>query len=244
MTKNLIVLGAILFSFALTNSVSAYYAGYESSSYVSGYRDNRQYNYSNDPYYYNQNNYQRGYYEQYGYNEYRPVSQTNSANPIIIQVNPVNSANPNYLSNYQLSNSYSPTPYSYYQPTYAVASPQPVVTTTKPTTSTVNNYYYQKEPATVAKTNTTTTTNTDTSNTTTANTSRVNYSDSAYNNGLGASAYNGITALSFRGSGSFLPSSIWQWMLVVVLILAIIIISRMLIRKPVVVQENHPAHTH
>ena len=76
-----------------------------------------------------------------------------------------------------------------------------------------------------------------------------------YNNSLGASAYSGynqandngsgITALSLRGSGSFMPSSIWQWLIVIILILTIIVISRIFIRKQTIVQEFHTAtHTH
>lgn len=74
----------------------------------------------------------------------------------------------------------------------------------------------------------------------------VNYDTYAYNtqNGMGASAYgynnlqqinpnqviyddNGVTALSVRGSGSFMPSSVFQWFLLILLILGIIIIARM-----------------
>jgi hypothetical protein len=133
-------------------------------------------------------------------------------------------------------------------PIYPAYYQQPVVypttTAAKPTTSVVNNYYYQTAPAT----KTTTTTNT-TSNTPTfipvSDTSRVNTS-----NGLGASAYNaypqttgnGITALSLRGSGSFMPSSIWQWILVVILILAIIVIARMFVHKPD--PADHDVHIH
>lgn len=51
---------------------------------------------------------------------------------------------------------------------------------------------------------------------------------------------NELTALSLNGSGGFMPSSIWQWFLVVLLILAIVIIFRMLVRKP----EHHEIHTH
>lgn len=49
---------------------------------------------------------------------------------------------------------------------------------------------------------------------------------------------NGLTALSFRGSGSFMPSSIWQWFIVILLILAIIIIARMIGRR-----DTHTVHT-
>lgn len=49
---------------------------------------------------------------------------------------------------------------------------------------------------------------------------------------------NGLTALSFRGSGGFMPSSIWQWFIVILLILAIIIIARMIGRS-----RTHEVHT-
>lgn len=38
---------------------------------------------------------------------------------------------------------------------------------------------------------------------------------------------NGVTALSVNGSGSFMPSSVFQWFLLILLILGIIIIARM-----------------
>jgi hypothetical protein len=50
-----------------------------------------------------------------------------------------------------------------------------------------------------------------------------------------------ITALSLNGSGSFMPSSIWQWILVIFLILVIIIIARML-SKPTAPHGVHVAH--
>ncbi len=49
---------------------------------------------------------------------------------------------------------------------------------------------------------------------------------------------NGLTALSVAGSGGFMPSSIWQWFLVVLLILAIIILARILSRS-----DHHEIHT-
>jgi hypothetical protein len=51
---------------------------------------------------------------------------------------------------------------------------------------------------------------------------------------------NNLTALSFKGNGGFMPSSVWQWILVVLLILAIIILARM-IAKPA---SNKPALAH
>jgi len=59
---------------------------------------------------------------------------------------------------------------------------------------------------------------------------------------LGASAYgsSGLTALSLGGSGSFMPSSIWQWIFVVILILVIIILTRIFVKKPS--PEDHDHH--
>ena len=65
------------------------------------------------------------------------------------------------------------------------------------------------------------------------------------NNQMGASAYgygqpynngqqmnsNDLTALSVKGSGGFFPSSVFQWFLVILLILAIVIIARMISRS-------------
>ncbi len=39
---------------------------------------------------------------------------------------------------------------------------------------------------------------------------------------------NGLTALTVNGSGSFMPSSVFQWFIVILLILAIVIIARMI----------------
>lgn len=67
----------------------------------------------------------------------------------------------------------------------------------------------------------------------------VNY-DANRQNAMLASAYgsyntqpvaydtNGVTALTVKGSGSFMPSSVFQWFLFILLILAIIIIARMI----------------
>lgn len=146
-------------------------------------------------------------------------------------------------TNYQYSHGYYDYAgnYSYPQYNYYYQKSQ-YIPNTEP--KTIVNNYYQTVPATVAKVNTVSTTKTvNTSNTKVDNTDKTN-GDYNPNNGLGASAYNGITALSLRGSGSFMPSSIWQWMLVIVLILVIIVISRVLARKPTVEQESHVAHTH
>lgn len=65
---------------------------------------------------------------------------------------------------------------------------------------------------------------------------------SAYdNNGVYPYCYTGdysnygngsnLTALSMNGSGGFLPSSIWQWILAIMLILAIVVVARMIVKS-------------
>jgi len=199
--KNLIILGVIIFSFALTNSVSAY-ATYAFSNDPVIY----QYN----PYNYNQGYSQYDYYLQYGY---IPVYQYNNS----------------YYNPYNNNQGYPQ--YSYYQQSGYNPIVQPVAVAQPQSNTPVVNNYYQTAPATVAKTSTTT----------------IDKTTTDTNNDLGASAYNGngITALSLRGSGGFMPSSIWQWIIVIILILAIIVISRIFIRKQTTVQESHTAtHTH
>lgn len=102
-------------------------------------------------------------------------------------------------------------------------------TTQAPTV--INNYYYQTAPATT------------TTKTTPATTDTVSKDTSDPINNLGASALNSVKtakALSVKGDGGFMPSSIWQWILVVILILAIIIIARMFVHKPD--PADHDAH--
>lgn len=42
---------------------------------------------------------------------------------------------------------------------------------------------------------------------------------------------NGVTALSMNGSGGFLPTSVFQWFMFILLILAIVIVARIIIKK-------------
>ncbi|MFA6515375.1 MAG: hypothetical protein WCT42_03900 [Candidatus Paceibacterota bacterium] len=211
-TKNLIILGAIIFSFALTNSVSAYA------------------------------------FSNRGYVEYNPYNQ--------------------YVSNQGYIPGYYQTGYSSYNSNNNnIYNPNPTVVTTQAMPPVVNNYYYPTTYTTPKVATTTSNTNNTTSTTqrtytnnqvapSTSNTNTVDYNNSGYSNSLGASAYNStgysnqtknsskITALSLRGSGSFMPSSIWQWILVVILILAIIVIARMFVRKPSPGDHDaHMAHT-
>jgi hypothetical protein len=64
-----------------------------------------------------------------------------------------------------------------------------------------------------------------------------------YNNAGQQTVYdeNGVTALSVAGSGGFMPSSIWQWFLLVLLILAIVIVARMVSKT---FSNNHGAVAH
>ncbi len=48
---------------------------------------------------------------------------------------------------------------------------------------------------------------------------------------------NDLAALSLAGSGGFMPSSVWQWLFVILLILAVIILFRMLTRA-----NHHESH--
>ena len=118
-------------------------------------------------------------------------------------------------------------------------------------TPVINNYYYKDESVT-SKSTTSTTTKSSTSgstssktNTSASNVNKVNGDESNASaeevfNADGAN--NGLTALSFRGSGGFLPSSFWQWLLVIFLILFIIILARVIARSNKGNVHGAPAH--
>lgn len=55
---------------------------------------------------------------------------------------------------------------------------------------------------------------------------------------------NDLTALSLAGSGGFMPSSVWQWILVIFLILIIIILARQFSKKKTSHADPHTAHAH
>lgn len=236
-TKNLIILGAIVFSFALTTGASAYYNPYDSANWlVSPTVSTYDYNPAD------------AYASQY-YGYYNPVLAANPYN------NPSVSQNGYYQQ--QTAFTTTPTPVAaqpktyvtnnYYQTapaTVRTVVPAPVVTYVTPT----NTY------GTPVNTNTVPVGYNPTYNTNSAIPAGYNntgYSNTGSNSALGASAYNsgftngyqsvgtGITALSLKGSGGFMPSSIWQWIFVIILILVIIIVARTLTRKPVVIAENH-----
>ena len=120
-------------------------------------------------------------------------------------------------------------------------------TTDKYGTTTVNNYY-DTEPSSSTKSSTTspvasiTTTKNKTTNSTSAESnSRLETDNNTDIDGVygGARDVTGsdLTALSLRGSGGFMPSSIWQWILVVFLILIVIILIRIITKPRPEVQE-------
>ncbi len=157
---------------------------------------------------------------------------------------------------------YVPYTYDMYappQPSYYV-NPQftelPTWTPTQPHTANSNGVVHtttayptiveQPAPTPVKTVSTTTTkktvvaTNTNkstaTSNTVYSDQQNPNYPYGYYDNS------NQLTALSLKGSGSFMPSSIWQWLIVIFLILVIIIIARMLGRGNTTHHEVHTVH--
>jgi hypothetical protein len=107
----------------------------------------------------------------------------------------------------------------------------------------VNNYYYQNvtpkdTTSTVAKNTTITSTKTVSDNKTTEET--ANTQKETDQNNLKAvcatgstsdECKTGLTASSINSNNSFMPNSIWGWMLVIILILTIIIIARLLTHK-------------
>lgn len=166
--------------------------------------------------------------------------------------------------------SYGETQYNYAQQepyTYVQAQPQikyieqPVRTEIRyiPATSTTTstNNTYSNQGASVVRANTSTNqTRTYTSTNTGSRGNTGEYvSYDANGQMISASAYNGynngqqvvyddngVTALSVRGSGGFMPSSVWQWLLLIILILAIVIVARMVSKTFSNNSHGVPAH--
>lgn len=55
---------------------------------------------------------------------------------------------------------------------------------------------------------------------------------------------NSVTALSLNGSGGFLPSSVFQWFMFILLVLAIVIVARIIIKKREIANNAHGFPTH
>ena len=109
--------------------------------------------------------------------------------------------------------------------------------TTKSGATIVNNYYNSKDSsnsnkvATTSNSNSNSSKNVSTSNIVkdTSSNNNSNSNDNVYGGGKDVTGSQ-LTALAVRGSGSFMPSSIWQWILVTFLILIIIILIRIITR--------------
>jgi hypothetical protein len=105
----------------------------------------------------------------------------------------------------------------------------------------INNYYTTPTPTVVSNTNTKTVTTPAT--TQKDNSVNANNTDGTLKPLTDTASSNNLTALSLNGSGGFMPSSIWQWLLVIFLILVIIIIARILGKKPATNSPHStPAH--
>jgi hypothetical protein len=250
--KNLIAVGIFVFSVFSVNFASAYmdgtYYGYNASNY--GYYNN----YSNDNYAQRQELMQKDYYYQqqelalknqleqqkYAYEQQKLIQQQN-------------------LSNQRTQISLQPY-------TYVSAQPrQQIQYVTQPVTQV--QYVPQQQTvsyvntgsnlgASVVRANTTTKLVTAKNSGTVSNSGQyINFDN---NSNQMASAYgvygtqqivepvvvdtNGVTALSVNGSGSFMPSSVFQWFLLILLILAIIIIARMISKSLSKDPHGVPAH--
>ncbi len=159
-----------------------------------------------------------------------------------------------YNSGYSYNQPYNNYDYNYYtEPYQQYAYTQPVQYShpipNNPGAPIINNYYQTTNNPAAPSTSTKSTSNTVAKSTTSSSTKSVVKEAEASNNeaftstNSGQSFNNGLTALSFRGSGSFLPSSFWQWLLVIVLILFIVILIR-LINKYNLRNRNHSTPIH
>lgn len=208
-TKNLIILGTILFSLNFANSAFASSSFYTNSSNSDNLDNNQNYyqdSYRNNNYDYNYNSNHNSNYRDYNYDSnYNPRRQNTQTETPIIN--------------------------NYYYPT-------PTTTKTSTSTSTSSSSFIEKTPVATSTVATTTPAPAPAPTPVVANTLDQN-GDGINDNLLGASAANGLTALSLNGSGGFMPSSIWQWILVAFLILIIIVLIRTVTNSRPRVSEHH-----
>lgn len=134
---------------------------------------------------------------------------------------------------YNVNNGYS---YPYYNTN---TGSQTRTSTSSSNPSVVNNYYYNNSSSTkTTESSTSKTTTTQTAKNTTSNSNssvplvkevsgNANSTNGVYRN-LGASAYG---SGSYSGSSDFMPDTFFEWLLVILLILAIIVVYRMIIRN-------------
>ncbi len=204
--KNLIYLGAfIIIFFGASNVASACDPSNPASCY--NYTNNGGY-YNNQPYSNNIDNNFPPVTNSY-YSSGSPVSYGYNTYTYGSNVNPYN--NPQYVDygNTNTTNS-----------TNGVSSNTTNTTNTRTITNTTNK---------VDTTTKATTKENDTANTT--NTTDVKGEASTTNQASSLSA-NGLTALSLQGSSSFMPDTVWEWICVFFLMLAIIILIRQFRSQP------------
>ena len=144
-----------------------------------------------------------------------------------------------------------------------VTNTQPQIKYLNQPTTTQVQYIPQQSSTQYVNTNSTQGASVIKSSGTTSNTNSGQYInfDNSNPNVLGASAYNGystrqvttqqavansgeLTALSINGSGSFLPSSIFQWIMFLLLVLAIVIVIRIIIKKTAANNSHHEVPVH
>jgi len=258
--KNLIVLGAFAV-FVLSASHALAYGeiplGYNAINYNYVPAGNTV-NYNNVP---SQYNYNQQPTQQYNYNQ-QPTQQYN-----YVQQQPTQYVQQQPAQQY----SYVEQPYTYVAaPQVRYVTQQVPTTVTKIQYVPVETVKYVNAGTTQVNTvgsnqgasvvRATTATNTRTyvtgGNTgTTGNTGQyINY-DANTQSLMGASAYgvyttqpevvydnNGVAALSVAGSGGFMPTSVFQWFLLIILILAIVIIARMVSKTFSNNSHATPAH--
>ncbi len=253
--KNLIALGIFVFLFVGVNSVSAYYVddmtGYNPSYIVPNYYTSSYSNsyYSNSP---ANNNYVQSA------STYQPYTYVEPAQQQIQYVQ--QPAQVQYVQQpAQVQYVQQPTQIKYIQPQVQYVQqpaqvqyvPQQTQTIVRTNTLGASVYNSNQNPNTVATVNRIATTGPN------GNSGAfVNY-DGNNQSVLVASAYgsqplqqvvttsdnnNGLTALTVKGSGSFMPSSVFQWFIVMLLILAIVIIARMIGKS--VSNGSHAAPAH
>jgi len=183
-TKNLIILGVIIFSFAVVNNV---YAARYSDGFT-GYSRTGFYNRETPSDSYDQE------YSRYDYGQQQVSSSSSSAQ---------GGTNPTVVNNYY----YSTTPKT--------------STTSNTTSSTTSNSTVKNNTVTQGDK-----TNVPNANIVARSGGSANY--------LGASAYNGSNFAASAGSNNsdgFMPNTVGEWILTIILILAIVIISRIIARK-------------
>lgn len=205
-SNNLILFGIVAMSFVLTNNASAAsdvtYA-FSGESTKGYFNDNfNSYSGNNNPYLYDSG------YNNYNSNNLNTGSKTGSTSGTL-----ASNTNPTVVNNYYYSTSNPATSTSTKtadSATSKTASTKTVSGTKVASAGNVSTGYYNDVP--LARE---------------ANSVR-SYSGSSYFNNLGASAYG---ATGYRTVGSFMPNSVWDWILTILLVMAIIVVYRMIVRK-------------